>query len=192
MNRRVRQWAGASLLGFCLTGMGCGSGNEPLSLLGNPGTRLNDSLVLPYNAASGGVGGVAIDLWSVTPFSASQVSADGFDFIYHISGSYAILAPWGGLVTAVDTASVTIWHNVHVSTRLSRMTSAPSVRVGDLITAGTQLSTTAINSPSVNNLVHFSVLVDGVAVCPYGYLAPTAKTPLNTVLKRDGLEPCTE
>ncbi|MGK5084670.1 hypothetical protein WDW37_15350 [Bdellovibrionota bacterium FG-1] len=192
MNQRVRQWVGAGVFGCCLTWISCGSGSEPLALLGDPGARFNDSLVLPYNAASGGVGGVAIDLWSVTPFSASQASADGFDFIYHVSGSYAILAPWGGLVTAVDTASVTIWHNVHVSTRLSRMTSAPSVRVGDFIAAGTQLSTTAINSPSVNNLVHFSVLVDGVAVCPYGFLAPTAKTSLNTVLRRDGLEPCTE
>lgn len=183
----------ASLPGLMCAGfllVACGQGNEPLSILGDPNARLVDSFALPYNAVSGGVGGGAVVLSQYAPFVASNAAFDGIDFVPQIQGAYQVLAPGTGVVTEVDSASITILHNVRVSSRLSKLSST-SVRVGDYVTAGSVVGATTTTGVSTS-LAHLSVFVDGAVTCPYSYLVLSAKALLNQTARTTGLGPCNE
>jgi hypothetical protein len=187
-NLAITLISGAALIAALTTVLtGCGSGNEPLSVLGDPNASLAGTLAVPYASTTG----TAITLSNLTPFTASTATADGFDFLYNLAGTYQVLAPMTGIVTSVDSASLTILHNVHVSSRLSRLSTPPNVRVGDYVNAQTVVGSTAITSSNFN-LVHLTVLLDGVATCPYGYLTDDFKTVVNRALHdfSGGLLPC--
>jgi hypothetical protein len=178
MSKQIQFGVGLVVLGLAAGVAGCGSGNEPLSILGDPAASQIGVLALPYTLT---LGGVEVLPSTVTGYQALNTSRDGFDINSTSGESAQLLAAATGVVTAIDSSSITILHNTHVSSRYVYLASeTPAVRVGDYVLAGTRLVsfTTGVN-PLV---VRFSVLVDGVAVCPYSYFTDTAKTTLNSKL----------
>lgn len=135
---------------------GC-AGNEPLTALGDPTAPLTNSFVLPVTATSYTAFTSAADMTITPTFSG---------------GSFAqIKAPGTGVVSYIDATSVTIFHNVHVSTRLTNLT--PQVLVGSYVN-----SSTAIGIQTVATPLKFTVLVDNISVCPLTYLDTTSRLTL--------------
>lgn len=156
------------LASVCATLSGCGEGSDPLTVLGDP--TQTPSLVLPI--ASDKFLGIS------SPFDTRQANSllDGIELSTTSTAEVRAMAP--GLVTAVETkadgVSITIMHSQRFVTRLSKLASF-TVRIGDSVVSAQKVGTT-LTTPS---LVHFTVLIDGTPVCPYGYLNTDAKQKLN-------------
>lgn len=166
-------------LAVCVLFAGCGSGLEPISVLGDPSQSLVGTIALP----------IASNVFNtVAPFSSSN---DGFDYSYTLgrlptvtATSVVYSAPANGWVTAIDSSSgfpiITLFHNSHLSTRIKIFTTT-NVRVGDFVTAGQALGTLTLNLLTATSLLHLSVIADGAVVCPYSYLNTAARTDSNTI-----------
>ncbi len=162
-----------ALFALILTTSACGTaGNEPMSVLGDPNKSLVGEITLPIAVTS---------FATLTSFSSTT---DGFELLNlnAIGVSQSIAAPLGGYVSGIDSTQIVIVHNSHVSTRLSRLASVV-VRVGDYVTAGQVLGTSAVTSGIV---VRLAVMVDGVAVCPYSYLSASARSDINSRIAPTG------
>ena len=147
----------------------CGQGLDPIDLMGDPTQSQIGVLSLPIAASTSGFA-------SFIPFSSSN---PGFTLNTNTGFTqYAtqIVAPGTGVVAIADIGgqSVTIEHTIHVRSRITGVTS--SVQVGNYVYAGTQIGTAVSSGTNIQ----FSVLVDGVAVCPLSYLTTAARVQLTT------------
>ncbi len=150
--------------------LGCANGSDPLTALGDP--SVTPALALPFTLTSATV-------TSQTEFTAATPY---FEWTF---GTAVPTAPAAGIVTAVDAtasaASVTIYHNAHVTTQVSKLLSI-SVRVGDVLAAGQSLG-------GVTLTARFTVFLDGSAVCPLTYLGTESRTVVNA--NDGGADSCT-
>jgi hypothetical protein len=162
---------------------GCGSGNEPMSILGDPTQSLGAAvgavgagLALPIATSTGLYSSIVI-----TPFTTAN------PFIGLQSNSYtnsiAVLAPGTGTVVDISNQSVTIFHNAHVISRVLGVLT--NVQVGAYVTQGatigTALTTTQYGqyfggSPTLKLYVY----ADNIPVCPITYLNLAGRTALLT------------
>jgi murein DD-endopeptidase MepM/ murein hydrolase activator NlpD len=165
------------LCGCTIAISGCGSGNEPFSMLQDPSGVPGLSIPLPVNTFA-----------SVTGFGAQSAYTgggitDGFEFNYTtFSGQPNVTAPGPGTVTQIDPNldaglyAVTIFHNAHLTSRVSRI-SAVTVRTGDFVNTGEVIGTLGLYTViSTLPRVRLAVYVDGgAATCPLSYLTATAR-----------------
>ena len=158
-----------------LTMVACGSANEPFTVLGDPSAT--PQLGMPTTEAA---------IYNIGAYNASTVgtASDGFDLnLNQLTPMYGqnVVAPADGLIQSVDSGlnpgffAVTVYHNLHLSTRVSRLQNA-TVVVGAYVKAGDILGT----SPSTGTvLAHLSVFYDGQIVCPYSYLNAATRHSFN-------------
>lgn len=154
-----------------LTLVSCGQNSEPLAALGDPNATYEGKMTLPIVPITGFIA-----------FNGTNPVNDGFDLNSNIS---IVRSPISGIITAQDGLSATIRHNSHVTTRVSRLISV-SRNVGDFVDNTTQIGTSVLGAPGI----HFSVYVDGVAVCPYAFLVHDPADQ-QAVLTASGGVPCT-
>ena len=163
----MKRFAGLVLV---LSAYGCGAGTEPFSILGDP-TVSPPALALPIPNNQ---------ITSVVPFSPTS---DGIELTSAFNTSLTVQAPAAGIVSATDATSVTLFHTAHFSTRVSKL-NLVSPQVGRTVNAGDSVGTIP-----VAGAVHFTVLLDGTAVCPVSYLSPDAR--VNGIDARIAI-PCTQ
>jgi hypothetical protein len=137
---------GVAVLGATLL---CSCGQSPLDSLGDP-AAIPGNLGLPVQAVGG-----------LTPNLTSRSS-------WQFSGTAVPVAPANGLIADISGSTVTILHSSRIATRFTGVTN-PTVRAGDYVLSGGALS----NVNFFGNSFTFSVLLDGAAVCPSSYLAPS-------------------
>lgn len=155
--------------------MGCGSGTEPFSTLGDPSrAQVAGGLTLPQPFTAPTL---------MTPFSSAS---DGIAITGFVTDT-AARAPASGLVIATDATNVTILHNVHLVSRINLGTGTVSVPVGTYVTSASQIGTYAAN---INVTAKLSVFVDGVAMCPLSYLNTESRTYITQRLSNQN--PCTQ
>jgi murein DD-endopeptidase MepM/ murein hydrolase activator NlpD len=157
---------------------GCGSGQEPLSAIGtaNGGTP---QLSLPIQ-------GTALTVTTISSFSQSGAggvtASDGFNFNIPAGANPQVFAPGPGIVTYVDTTPgagvVYIYHNAHLTSRISQLTST-SVQVGQVVQGGGTAQVGQISNSLGTTILHFTVFFDGGVVCPLGYLTPSDQNKVN-------------
>jgi len=154
---------------------GCGNTNAPLSII-NTGESTLPELGLPVSITNtGGYFGNGTNLRS----------AQTFTFVLGVSfvgSSITPIAPAAGTVVQQDGTTVTIMHNARLTTRISNI-SALTIRLGDYIAKGAQLSTqqfatyTGQSAPGFN----FQVLLDGQVVCPWSFFSTEVRQQLITI-----------
>jgi hypothetical protein len=161
---------------------GCGSGNEPMSILGDPSQSLGGAvgsvgpgLALPINPTTG----LYSSATQITPFSATNPYLGLTSSFYTIQVS--ILAPGTGTVVDISNQSVSIFHNAHIITKVTGIIT--SVQVGSYVIQG-QVIGTALPSANygngVNPTLKFYVYADSIPVCPLTYLNSAGRTQLAT------------
>ena len=139
----------------------CGSGNDPMTLLGDPSVM--PELALPLSSVN-----------VIDPYSSTTEG-----FVFYAPITTPVLAPVSGVITDVNTSldgnavAITIVSNAEVYTRIRRLTSPSSLRVGDYVAANQQIGTFSTTSVIV------SVYVDGTLKCPYSYFTQDARTSMN-------------
>lgn len=163
------------IFGLAAIVVGCGEGTDPYHAISNSPTIPAISLPLEKTQIVNPVGiSAARDRLDLTPTGAS---------------AYTFVAPIGGLVAAVDGSlnsySVTIFHNPSFSVVVGNLSAVPAVRVGDVVTEGQALLSTAFSFGAVQ----FTVYHNGVAACPYPYLNSTSREYVRTNLY-GGFAPC--
>jgi hypothetical protein len=153
-----------ALLLFLLAGaLGCGSGSEPFSTLGDdPNTFV--ALSFPFTSFTPG---------GVFPFGQPPTQ-DAIGFT--VGGStIEARAAAPGLVAETSTTSVTVLHTPAYATRIFGLATV-TARLGDYVTTNQSLG---IGAPST--LVQFQVLVNGTPVCPASFLSSAARQTLFVV-----------
>ena len=182
------------VLGLAVVALGlsaCGQGTDPYKLMNDSSRNINTvpALLFPVDTATAG-----IVTPTITPFSSSN---DGIDLNWSMGTLTAVnvRAPAAGVVTEVAVVEntnqyrMTIYHTPVYSTRVSKLATLSAIRVGDPVIAGQLIGTVTNVSPSI----HFTVLANGAAVCPYSYLDADGKSKINTASQTMGLGtyPCT-
>ncbi|MEO5969813.1 MAG: hypothetical protein ABIQ95_07780, partial [Bdellovibrionia bacterium] len=115
---------------------GCGAGNEPMSILGDPSQSLG--------AAVGAVGaGLALPIapsnnaftgnLTITPFTTANPFV-GLQSTTAYNNNIAVLAPGTGVIADISNQSVTIFHNAHIISRVLGVLT--SVQVGAYVVQG--------------------------------------------------------
>lgn len=149
------------MVGIAVLAGGCGNGTNPLDATGNSSTT--PSFGSPV--ATMGTG-------SLTAFSSA---APAYVSVNLGTGTQNVTAPAAGIVLSATlstdalnpSGTVTIYHNAHFTTRLSKFN--PSITSpGKVVAAGEVLGTTP--AP-----LSWELIVDGAAACPYGYLSAAAR-----------------
>jgi len=168
-----------------ITGMiGCGSGREPMSILGDPSQSLGGSpgaagpgLALPINPTANLYGSGS----AFSPYTASN------PFIGLQSQNYlsttSINAPGAGVVIDITNQSVSIYHNAHVISKVTGITT--NIQVGAYVTQGQSVgfalpSTTFFQTAGQYPTLKFYVYADGMPVCPLTYLNAAGRAQLVT------------
>lgn len=134
----------------------CGTGVDPLVLFDEALPELQPII------SSGSVSGS----WLSQGYSATNpywIFTGTF-----FSGNF--LSPAQGVVTALDTNSITIMHSGRLATRIVGLQSI-NVRVGDTIAAGQALAFFLGGAT-----LELHVFLDGRAVCPLSFLSQTFRT----------------
>jgi hypothetical protein len=135
-----------------------GCGNSPLGSLGDA-SSIPSNLSLPVALVNGSFSGVG---------SSELQSASAWRFN---SVTTTPVAPAAGLVVEISGTSLTVLHSARLASRFTGIQGV-AFRAGDYVDAGRQLSTNTF----VNSTFTYSVLLDGVAVCPLSYLSASARS----------------
>jgi hypothetical protein len=161
--------SGLALLALAALTTACG--NSPLGMLETDKTEI-PTLGLP----------IAID--NSTAYFASGTDltrSDYFVFVLNTGfSSITPVAPAAGVVIEQTGDTVILMHSARLSTRISNI-SAQTVRVGDYLAQGQQLSATQFTGWQGGNSAgfRFEVLLDGKAVCPWSFFS--TQTRLNLI-----------
>ncbi len=163
---------------------GCGAGNEPMSILGDPSQSLGAAvgltgpgLAMPLSATAMGVGGYTsqgfIPYSTSTPYIALQNTL--------FSTQTTILAPGTGLVVDISNQGITIFHNAHVISKVTGIIN--TVQVGAYVTLGSVVGTAIATAGFGSNpIIKFYVYADGLPVCPLTYLNEAGRLQLKAAI----------
>lgn len=170
MTSKTQLWIGIAL---AFAFVSCGQGTEPLSTLGSP-TQANGpglSFPVPLNST-----------FSLLPYSSST---NGLVLENQVVTTQ-VKAPASGLVVSISSgsSSITIQHTVHVASVITNI-NIGSVQVGTYVSTGQYIG----NVSFAGNLT-FSVLVDGVYVCPFSYLSSAARQSVYSTYSGSFTNPC--
>lgn len=161
---------------------GCGAGNEPMSILGDPSQSLGAAvgltgpgLAMPLSATT--MGGGAYGSQGFTPYSTSTpyIALQNTGF----TSQTTILAPGTGVVVDISNQGITIFHNAHVISKVTGIIS--TVQVGAYVTLGSVVGT-AVATGFSNPIIKFYVYADGLPVCPLTYLNEAGRLQIKSAI----------
>lgn len=147
------------------TASACGQASDPVSAIGDPQAAVVLQSPVDTN----------LSVTQFLPYTASHPSFE-WSVASTVGGSAPVaVVPASGVVTEVDAtanaASVTIFHNSRVTSKISRLASV-SLRVGDVVKAGETAGTLAANT--AQNL-QLTVYQDKATICPLSFLNDLAR-----------------
>ncbi len=151
----------------------CGTGNDPVVVLGDP--SVTPTLALPFSTN--------VTVGTPTYYTSANPT---FQWTFSTNTSISITSPSAGLITAVDTtpelASVTIQHTPRFSTRLRKMGTVIG-KVGDFIAQGSPVGVMGTGLQ-----LEMTFYRDGATICPYTYFTGDSLNYINT--RTSGYLPC--